>query len=173
MPSLRKKALIGCSFATVLLPAALLAAPQTAQVTKVADQGQTHIVADTIDGRIDAVISTRLATPVETESSGVTRCSGGRTSCSLVNSLSITVGKNAVSIPDRATILLSDVNDGRIIRLSADHYELMLAGGDAAVAYKAHLFFNKNMVTRMDIWSSEANEIQQSTTYKDVSKAFR
>ena len=173
MPLSRMKALIGCSFATALLPAALFAAPQAAQVIKVADQGQTHVVADTIDGRIDVVISTRRAKPDEIDSSGVARCSGGRTACSLVGSLSITVGKNTVSVPDRATILLSDVNDGRIRRLSAGVYELILAGGDAAAAYDVHLFFNRHMVTRMDILSSEAGKIQQSTTYRDVSKAFK
>lgn len=172
MRSLREQALIGCGIVTAFLPAALSASPQSMRNYKIADQGQTHILATTSDGPVDVSISTRFATPVETEASGLTRCSGGRKSCSLVSGLGITVGKNTISVPDRAAILLSDVNDGRLRRLATGRYELILTGGDAASAYSAHLFFDKKMVTRMDIWSSEANEIQQSTTYKDVSKAF-
>lgn len=140
--------------------------------TEVAAIGQTHIVSDTIDGRIDVVISTRLATPAEVRPGGVTRCSGGRTVCSLVDGVTITVDKNHIAVPPRAEILLSDVNRGRLRRLAPGRYELILEGGDAAAGYEARLFFDRKMVDRMDIWASEAGMIEQSTTYRDVSKAF-
>lgn len=172
MSSIRKRTLTVQVAAVAFLSAAAIAASQTPQIVQVAEQGQTRITASTGDGRVDVTISTRIATSVEHGSSGATRCSGGRSSCSLVDHLSIKVGKSTVCIPNRATILLSDVNDGRVRGLSADHFELILHGGDAAAAYEAHLFFDKNRATKMDIWSSESHMIEQSTAYRDISKAF-
>lgn len=172
MPVPKKRALVACSVVAAFLPAALSAATRDARDTKIADRGQTHIVENSSVGRVDVVLSTVSAPVAEPGPQMATRCSQGRAACSLVSGLTIRIGNNAIMVPQRAILLLADVNSGRVRWLNTGRYELILECGDAAAAYEARLFFDRHRVNRMDIWSPEAGSIEQSTVYKDVSKRF-
>ena len=154
--------------------AAALACSQAAPAAAapVAGQGLTRITASSSPS-VHATIVTRRASAEETVAPRATRCSGGRVPCSLVDRLTLEVGGAAVEVPPRAVLLLADVNDAQLRRVGGDRYELVLTCGDAAPAYEARLFFTPRRVTRLDIWSDEANMIEQRTTFDDVSKAFR
>lgn len=139
--------------------------------TPVAAAGTTRIAGGTASLPVEALVTLRPAGAQEAAS--VTRCSGGRTRCALVDALVIRVGASAVDVPPRAALMLSDVNRGKVMPLGRGGYELALDCGDGGAAYRARLFFDRRMVRRLEIWDSEAGRIEAVTTYRDLSHAFR
>lgn len=130
----------------------------------VAPRGGTHITA----GGITLDLTTRPATPVEDVSGHATRCTGGRTRCSLVDELSIRLRGRHVLIPERLPLLLSDVSTASVIRIAPNRYRLTLKGGDAAAAYEARIYFDQHMVRRAEFWSGEMHALEQATEYHDI-----
>ena len=151
----------------VIVTALLASAPIFASPTQhVVATGKTRVVS----GPVQVDIRTRLATAAENAPSRATRCSGGRTACSLVDSLSISVDGKPVEIPDRAVVLLSDVASARLTRLTPNRFALILTGGDAAASYEVRLFFDRHMIRRMEIWQGEMKMMEQAIDFHDIAE---
>ncbi|WP_375395339.1 hypothetical protein [uncultured Sphingomonas sp.] len=161
---------LGCAFVAILAPVSTTFAQPTG--TAVAEQGETRLSGGSAGTPISAALTTRFATASERTPAAVTRCSGGRVHCSLVDRLMLRVGKDRVAVPRGAILALADIDRGALHRLTPDRYELVLDCGDAAAAYQARLFFDRRRVDRLEIWSSEAGKMEEATTYRDLSHAF-
>lgn len=162
-----------------LLTACLLVGALASSAHAVADpgvdvspEGATRLAGGSA-GEVVATLTTRYADPREAALTGATRCSGGRTSCSLVDRLVLTVDGRNIDVPGRAVLLLSDVNRAQLSQISRGRFELRLACSDAGAAYEARLFFDRSRVDRLVIWSAEAGVTEQVTSFQDLSHAFR
>ena len=155
------------------IPSAVHAAPAADAMTEIAAQGTTRLFSGSRNGMVAIDLVTRAATGPENQPDHVTRCSGGRVTCALVDKLAISVGGEQIAVPQRAVVLLADVSWGKIMSLAKGRFELLLECGDAAAAYEARIFFDKRLVSRLELWAGEAGMLQQATTYKDLSNAFR
>lgn len=130
----------------------------------IAPQGSSRI----ISGPVTVAMTLRVATPAENDPAHISRCSGGWTTCSVVDSLAITVAGQPVMVPARAVLPLADIATARIASLGPKGFELVLDGGDAGASYEARLFFDRHMLRRMEIWQREMNRIEQATDYHDI-----
>lgn len=135
----------------------------------VASSGRAHASLLVAGGPVSADIVTRV-TPV---ASGVaTACTLSRTPCSLVSSLTLRVGADAIPVPSSLIVRLADVNRMELHPLTAKAFELRLSCGDASEAYQARIRFNTRRVTQLDIVNGEAGMLSERTIYSDLSHAF-
>lgn len=161
------------SMATGSLVSSVDAAARSPAMTAVANQGVTRLVTTAGAGRVQVTLTTRLASPPESEPGHVSRCSGGRVTCSLVDDLDISIAGRRIEPPRQAMLLLADVNTGRVLALKDSRFEVVLDCGDAAAAYEARIFFDRRRITRVEVWASEAGMLEQVTDFRDLSGAFR
>ncbi|MBS1051143.1 hypothetical protein [Gluconobacter japonicus] len=119
----------------------------------------------------DTKVTATLVTAT-TPSHSIHLCSGGRTTCSPVEKLSLTVGRTTVYIPDSLVATLSDVNSASLSAYDWTQFVLTLDCGDAAAATQVRIRFDKNRVLEREVIAGEAGIVSERTTYEDLSGAF-
>lgn len=156
-----------CLLVLLLGASPALASPQASPPTAVAANGTTTIAAMLSDTKVVATI--RAAT---TPSHSVHVCSGGRTVCSPVEKLELTVGSAKVWVPDSVVASLTDVNSASLSSNGWTQYVLNLDCSDAAAATRVRLLFDRNRVIEREVVAGEAGMVAERTYYEDLSGAF-
>lgn len=135
--------------------------------TEIPTTGAITLKATLADTKVTATLVTAT-----TSSHSVHLCSGGRTTCSPVEKLSLTVGATTVYIPDSLVATLNDVNAASLAAYGGTQFVLILNCGDAAAATQVRIRFDKNRALEREVTASEAGMVSERTTYEDLRGAF-
>ena len=163
----RLLALPACALLALLGASSARAEFQTPTPTEIPTTGAITLKTTLADTKVTATLVTAT-----TPSHSVHLCSGGRTTCSPVEKLSLTVGPTTVYIPDSLVATLSDVNTASLAAYGWTQFVLTLNCGDAAAATQVRIRFDKNRVLEREVTASEAGMVSERTTYEDLSGAF-
>ena len=145
---------------------------KSASMVPVADSGTTHLSTVVGGVNIAADLATRIKPASDPVRGRVTACTKSRIPCSLVDEVRIRVAQTSIFVPPSIVLRLADVDRAGLGSRSAGKFELVLECGDASEAYTAHIVFDRNRVTQLDVYSDEAGELAERTIYRDLSHAF-
>ncbi|NIE81615.1 hypothetical protein F3J08_15535 [Asaia sp. As-1742] len=168
-PLLRKRllALLACALLVFLGDSPVRAESRTPTPTEIPATGTITLETTLAGTKVTATLVTAI-----TPSHSVHLCSGGRTTCSPIEKLSLTVGPATVYIPRSVVASLSDVNTASVSAYGWTQFVLTLNCGDAAAATQVRIRFDKKRVLEREVTASEAGLVAERTTYEDLSGAF-
>ena len=137
----------------------------------VAAQGNTHLAAVIKGAAITVDLVTRIqrGTP---EQLRLTSCTQSHVPCTLLSRMRVRVRGKDVDVPDSLVLRLSDLNRAMLTLHKSGKYDLVIDGGDASEGYNAHVIFDRQRVTELDIIAGEAGMLAERTVYFDLSHAF-
>lgn len=161
----RLLALPACALLSLLCASS--ASAESPPPTEIPTTGAITLKATLADTKVTATLVTAT-----TPSHSVHLCSGGRTTCSPVEKLSLMVGATTVYIPDSLVATLNDVNTASLAAYGGTQFVLILNCGDAAAATQVRIRFDKNRALEREVTASEAGMVSERTTYEDLSGAF-
>lgn len=146
-----------------------ISAANAVETFYIAPQGQTHFCAVVEGDRVSVKVLTHAVHIKRLKNGQVpdksSACTYSKFPCSMVDYVEIHVGDGELIVPRSVFADLADLSAASIGRRKDGEFVLVLKGGDASEAYEVDVVFDKKMIKRRMLLSSEMGGVMEETIY--------